>query len=526
MPSGKHWDAVIIGSGFGGSTVAFKLAEAGLEVLVLEKGRWVDRDESAWDTRAIHLDRKYKGDTPYESHEERLKGLVYPNNTVGGSSVFYGAASFRMRVDDFRRATKFARTDDERHLVDWPITYDDLAPFYDQAERMLGVAGVSGVDPTEPPRAADYDNRPPPYASPSRRVAAAGKDLGLKPFPIPLAINFNGNGRQGRCVRCLTCDLYPCKVGAKNDLSVTVLPEAVKRGAVVSPRCTATRISIKDGRVSGVTYRDEEAGRECDVTADLVVVSGGAIPSARLLMMSGLGDIEPNGRLVGRYLMRHCSGIVAGFFPRKTNPEGVFHKQVAITDFYFGRSDGKGPRGPWGMIQSLQVPPPDFIRTAPFPVNIIGPRSYYHNIFLMCIAEDIPQLENRVELHPEKLDAAGLPIASVHYRHHRLDLARREALYREARRVIRKAGAWAWVRMPISTYSHALGTCRMGVDPEQAVLDPTCRFFGLPNLYVVDASFMPTAAAVNPSLTIAANGLRVGDHIVRNWSEVTRPRAE
>ncbi|MFQ5691285.1 MAG: GMC family oxidoreductase, partial [Gemmatimonadota bacterium] len=207
----------------------------------------------------------------------------------------------------------------------------------------------------------------------------------------------------------------------------------------------------------------------------------------------------------------------------QTNPERQFHKQVAFTDFYHGGPNGDRPAGPWGMIQSLQVPPPDFIKTAPFPVNLIGPRTYHYNIFLMCIAEDVPQFDNRVTLHPTRRDRYGQPIAQVRYTHHPDDLERRRALYRQAKRLVRKAGAWAWVQMPVSTFSHASGTCRAGTDPTQSVLDPHCRFFGLPNLFVVDAGFMPTVGAVNPSLTIAANGLRVGQRIADRWDEVTGP---
>ncbi|MFQ5890533.1 MAG: GMC family oxidoreductase [Gemmatimonadota bacterium] len=524
MPSGRHWDAVVIGSGFGGSTVALKLAEAGMSVLVLERGRWVDRDESAWSTHAIHIDQKYRGQTPFEAHAPGLRGLVYPNHTVGGNSVFYGAVSFRHRADDFRRRSRFGDASPERVFVDWPFSYQDLAPYYDQAERLLGVVGVAGVDPTEPPRDSDYAGAPPPYATPARRVARAARKLGLRPFPIPLAINSNGGNGRSRCVRCLTCDLYPCKIGAKNDLCVTVLPEAVRHGAVIADRVTATALVRKRGRITGVQYLDLDTGETGTISTALAVVSGGAIGSPRLLLASGLGEVEPNGGLIGRYLMRHCSGVVAGFFTAITNPERRFHKQVAITDFYSGGPNGGGPVGPWGMIQSLQVPPPEFIKMVmPFPSDLIGTLSHKRNIFLMCLAEDVPQFDNRVTLHPEKTDLYGQPIAMVRYEHHPDDLARRSALYRVAKRIMRKAGAWAWVHMATRSFSHAAGTCRCGTDPAHAVLDPMCRFFGIPNLFVVDASFMPTSGAVNPSLTIAANGLRVGEYIVAQWTDMPRP---
>ncbi|MFQ5747266.1 MAG: GMC family oxidoreductase [Gemmatimonadota bacterium] len=520
----ESWDAVIVGSGFGGSTVALRLAEAGLSVLVLERGRWVDRDESAWDTHAIHIQQKYRGEIPFESHTAGLTGLVYPNHTVGGNSVFYGAVSLRHRAEDFERRSRFGDATDGRAYADWPFSYEDLAPYYDQAERLLGVVGVAGADPTEPPREGEYGGPPRPFAKLTERLARAADRMGLRPFPLPLAINVNGQNGRNRCVECLTCDLFPCKIGAKNDLSVTVLPEAMRKGAVVRDRAAATRLVRRGDRISGVEYVDLRSGETRTAATALAVVSGGAIASPKLLLASGLGEIEPNGRLIGRYLTRHCSGIVCGFFPFRTNPDEEFHKQLAIADYYFGGPDGRAPDGPWGLIQSLQVPPPDFIRVSlPFPANHIGVVTFQHTIFLMCLAEDIPQLENRVELHPTAVDPYGQPIARVRYRHHEDDLARRRALYRVARRIMRRAGAWASVYMGTRTFSHAAGTCRAGTDPSAAVLDPDCRFFGIPNLFVVDGSFMPTSGAVNPSLTIAANGLRVSHRILGGWASMPKP---
>ena len=506
---------------------AFKLAEAGIRVLVMERGRWADRDDSAWDTKAIHIDRKYRSKTPFETNRLLGPALQYPNETVGGQSVFYGAASFRLRQADFQRLSSAAGVPPSgASFVDWPISYGDLAAYYDQAEQMLGVVGVAGVDPTEPPRQSDYVAAPPSYGSPAKRVAEAARQLDLQPFPIPLAINFNGRDGRKQCIQCMTCDLFPCKIGAKNDLSVTILPEAIRLGAVVQDQTVATRLVRSDGRITGVECLDLVTGETSAVTCDLAVVSAGAISSAKLLLASGLGNVRPNGPLIGRYLMRHCSGIVSGLFRSMTNPEQLFHKQLAITDFYFGHPNGGRPSGPWGMIQGLQVPPPEFMKTGPLPVAVIGPLTLTRQIFLICIAEDIPSFENRVTLHTTKRDSFGQLIAKVRYKHHRRDLQGRRALYREAARILRKAGAVARVRIPISTFSHAMGTCRFGTDPANAVLDPMCRFWGIPNLFVVDASFMPTSAAVNPSLTIAANALRVGEHIVDHWDAAAGSHAK
>ncbi len=517
----QPWDMVVVGTGFGGSMVALAAVRAGLRVLLIERGRWVDRDDSAWDARSILMDRKYRSASPFETPRLGFgRTRFFPDEAVGGKSVFYGGASFRLREDDFRLRQRYPDVCSD--LVDWPIDYADLAPFYDQAEHLLGVAGRAGRDPNEPPRPGPYEAEPPPFSAPARRVAAAAEALGLKPFPIPLAINFASVDGRRSCVQCLTCDLFPCKISAKNDLSVTVLPDAIAAGATVLHGTVALRLRRGEGgtRISGVDCVDTASGERFSVACRVCVVSAGAIPSAALLLASGLGSVEPNGAWIGRCLMRHCSGIVIGIFGSRTNPERVFHKQVALTDFYFGGAQG-APPGPCGMIQGLQVPPPEYIASeGGFPIGTIGAKTVDRQVFLLCIAQDLPDPENRVEIDPTISDVYGAPIPRVFHRYTRRDRQARGALYREAARVLRKAGALIRVHKPINTFSHALGTCRFGEDPMRAALDPWCRMFGVPNLFVVDASFMPSSGGVNPSLTIAANALRVGEHVVTEWERL------
>ena len=522
MSRETHFDAIVIGSGFGGSITALKLARAGKSVAVLERGPRVTRDESAWDPKAILTDKKYASRIGFEAPQFPTRRLMYPYSVVGGNSVLYGAASFRLREADFERRSRFGDANDPEHAyADWPMSYADLAPYYDEAEQLLGVVGEVGTDPTEPPRTTEYVGPPMPYGTPAKRLVAAAESLGLQPFPIPLAINVHGQYGRARCIQCTTCDLFPCKIGAKNDLAVAVLPEAERLGAKVMASTVAKRL-VRDGsRVCGVVITDAETGEERTLTCDIAVVSAGAIASPKLLLASGLDNVGPNGALIGRYLMRHCSGIVIGLFPFTTNPEQRFHKQVAITDFYFGNHgrNGGGPPGPWGMLQALQVPPPEYMLSdAPFPLNRVGAMTAKNHTYLLCIAEDAPQRPNRVELHPTRRDEFGHPIANVLHRYAKRDLAGRRALARSAARVLRRAGSWVRLRKPIYSFSHAVGTCRFGTHPENAVLDPNCRMFGVDNLFVVDGSFMPTSGGLNPSLTIAANALRVGDHLARDWS--------
>src|SRR5258706_351590 len=262
----RSWDLVVIGTGFGGSMVALAAVRAGLRVLLIERGRWVDRDDSAWDPRTILIDRKYRSASPFETPRQLFgRTQFFPDEAVGGKSPFYGAASFRFREDDFQLRRRYPDVCPD--LVDWPITYADLAPYYDQAERLLGVAGVAGRDPTEPPR-APYAAAPPSFSAPAARVAAAAESLGLKPFPIPLAINFASTDGRRPCVQCLTCDLFPCKIGAKNALSVTVLPGAIAAGATVLHSTVALRLT-RDGGGGG----DRISAGEC-----LAPPAGGRFP--------------------------------------------------------------------------------------------------------------------------------------------------------------------------------------------------------------------------------------------------------
>ncbi|RMD92746.1 MAG: GMC family oxidoreductase, partial [Calditrichaeota bacterium] len=308
MISGKKWDAVVIGSGFGGSMAALQLARAGINVLVLERGRWVDRDDSAWDANAILIERKYRSASPYEADQWIGRSLIYPDEAIGGNSIFYGAASLRMREQDFDALPSQNSRHAEPIRPAWPFSYEQLAPYYNQAEQLLGVCGVAGSDPTEPPRDRPYPHLPAPWSKPAQLIVDASEKLGLKPFPIPLAINFSGDGKRPACILCSTCDLFPCKIGAKNDLSQTVLPEAIKNGASIRPNTIAKRLVRKGHQITGVECLDSTTGENFTLECDLCVVSCGAIASARLLLVSGLGNHLPNGKWIGKNLMRHCSG--------------------------------------------------------------------------------------------------------------------------------------------------------------------------------------------------------------------------
>jgi choline dehydrogenase-like flavoprotein len=510
VDSARVYDTVIIGSGFGGSMVAQALVNAGERVLMLERGDWVRRGPENWAPDATFvLTPHYTLETPYRLRNggyRRVEGLCA---CVGGLSVFYGGVSLRFRRDDFAADPAIVGESG----AEWPLGYDDLEPYYSDAEQLLGVAGEAGLDPTEPPRSQPYPQPAPPASPLARRVEAAARQLGLHPFPLPLAIN-SAQAEERACLRCTTCDGFACAVSAKNDLATTVLPPLLRQGLELRPNTVAVRLVQEGTRVTAVDCVDRVRGTAQRFRAGRVVLAAGALASPHLLLASGLERVNPGGHTVGRYLMRHCNAFVYGLFTSPPNPTGEYHKQLAIHDFYFGHPDVRQPVGKLGNIQQVMAPPASFVRLLlPRPVGAVVAPWVEHGTGLIVIAEDQPQYENRVELDWRRRDRFLLPQLVLSHRYTRRDRAARAALVRAARRILKTAGAIVCVSHAVRTFSHALGTVRMGRDPGSSALDEYGRFRGLDNLYVTDASALPRSAGVNPSLTVAANALRIGEHL-------------
>ena len=520
----REYDDLIIGSGFGGAMVARELVRSGRRVLLLERGDWVARQPENWHEvfGFFQLTGAYDVSTPYAvAHAGRTEeqGICA---CVGGPSVFYGGASFRFREADFMPREEVV----EDSGAEWPLTYAALEPYYSRAETLLGVAGVADEDPTEPPRGAPFPQSPPALAATSVRIARAARRLGLHPSRIPLAINFSEDGGS-QCVACTTCDAFACAVGAKRDLATAVIPGLITRGMELRPDTVVTRLVETGGRITSVEATDRRSGERLRFRASRVILSAGALASPHLLLASGLDRLNPGGRTVGRYLMRHCNAFVYGVFVPPPNPAREHHKQLAILDYYFGDAAGESPSGKLGSIQQVMAP------LAGAPLRNLGRVGRMAtaaawlggHLFrlplglltgLLAIAEDQPRFENGVVIEPGVTDRYGLPRARVVHEYSARDRAARGALVRRAREVLREAGARATFKMDVTTFSHAVGTIRMGRDPTRSALDENCGYRGVANLYVVDGSFMPTSAGVNPSLTIAANALRVGEYLARH----------
>ena len=488
-----HYDAVVIGSGFGGSLVAHALVQAGLKTALLERGQWAKRDAADWDQRTILLQKRYRSASPLlvKQYGRRSFQRIYPNEVVGGNSVFFGGASLRLRPADFAR---------------WPLSYADLAPYYARAEQLLGVHGEVGTDPYEPPGIDTYPRRAVELSAPAQRIYQAGTALGLQPFKIPLAINFSDHTRP-LCLRCITCDGFPCKVEAKNDMASTVLAAASSAGLEIIVGAVARRLVQRGGRIEQVEYVDSTSRQTHALSADLVVLAAGALNSPALMLRSGFDH-----PLIGRFLMRHCNGIANCIFPFRTNPQQVFHKQLCFSDFY---EDLRAELGTAvGVIQDIYTPAPPIIRHhAPWgSKTLVGLLTGYMQN-LLCIAEDDPNAENRVSLSSDQ-DVFGMELVQVEHAYSDADCRRRDYLLAKAGSVLRQAGGLLRYRYLIDSFSHAVGTLRCANVPEEGVLDVDCRYWDSENLYVSDGSFMPSSGGVNPSLTIAANALRVAERIL------------
>jgi choline dehydrogenase-like flavoprotein len=525
----ERYDAIIIGSGFGGGGVAHQLVRAGWRVLMLERGDHVERGEHNWEPDgSLDLTPFYSKETPYSYAEQidktasRLDKLLTRRTgattvascyCVGGPSVFYGAVSLRLRHRDFECDPVHGDSG-----ADWPFGYETLESYYCAAEALLDVAGEAGKDPTEPPRSCGYPQPPAPLSATSQMIAGAAVRLGLTPFRLPLAINYVAADQRNACVGCTTCDTFACAIGAKNDVATRVLQPLLGRGLELRPNTVVTRLVADGDRVAAVEATDRESGEPMRFVADHFILSAGALATPHLLLASGLDKLNPGGDVVGRYLTRHCNAIAFGLFRRPVNPAHEFHKQIGLHDYYYG-DEKHAALGKLGGIQQLHSPPVGLVHQhlPPGLAHLVGAFIVPRMTGLLVLAEDEPRYDNRVMLQSGAADKFGLPAAEIRHTYTERDLLARDALLVRAREVLSEAGAlWCYSHY-IHTFSHAAGTVRMGGDPARSALDEYCRFRGVQNLRVVDASILPSGGGVNPSLTVAANALRVGEHLAAQF---------
>lgn len=492
-------DVIIIGSGIGGSTMAASLAATGRRILVLERGDHLRPSPQDRDDQAIFVQGHYRPD------EHWLDGNGQPFNpgnyyNVGGNSKFYGAVMLRYRQADFAPIHHMGGSS-----RGWPITYDELEPFYSRAEQLFAVRGRDGDDPSAPPRSASYPHEPVPQETAVADLAARLRAVGLHPSDLPLAVDLKRWLAHGQT----PWDAFPDTTGGKLDAESAALKAALAHDNVrLQTGAKVTRlIAGAAGRITGV-----ELASGAVLEAPVVVLAAGAVQSAALLLASA-NEAHPNGLAnrsdqVGRNFMNHnCSALLA-LHPLRRNPS-VYQKTLMVNDFYLsGGPDGE----PLGNMQMLgKVSAAMLQASAPLPgflARWIAARS----LDIYAMSEDLPDSDSRVTLRRGQIVLDWK----------RSNWAAHELLVKRLKQLLRRAGYPLVLSRAFDrrTPSHQCGTARMGVDPSDSVVDAQCRSHDHPNLYVTDASVLPTSAAVNPALTIAALSMRTAAHIAENHKTI------
>jgi choline dehydrogenase-like flavoprotein len=515
-----HYDVLVIGSGPGGATVAARVAETGERVLLLERGDFLPRERDNWDSQAVFGDARYTAhETFYDRHDRPFRPELH--YFVGGNSKVYGAALFRLLPADFAEV---------QHVTGvapaWPLDYQDMEPYYARAEHLFWVHGRHGEDPYAGPSSQDYPYPPVQHEPRIQQLSDGLQRLGLHPFHLPMGVRLtqDAHGRpttDSACIRCDRVDGFPCLLGAKADAEWAVIRPALaaRPNLTLLTRTTAERLTTDRGghTVTGVAVTLPD-GTPHTFTADIVVLAAGAILSAALLLKSATdqhpGGLGNSSDLVGRNYMRH-NNLALIAFSREPNPT-VFQKTLALNDFY-------GPSEHWeypmGNIQMLGKSDDWQIKGAAPRGLGWAPSAPYgevtkHSIDFWLASEDLPRPDSRITLRRD-----GAIRLTLQPGNNTEGLTRLRRVFQD---MLGKLGMveTTFVRslylhkaFDEAATAHQAGTVRFGTDPATSVLDLNCRAHDLDNLYVVDGSFMPSIGAVNPTLTIIANALRVGDHL-------------
>jgi choline dehydrogenase-like flavoprotein len=544
----KHVNAIIVGAGAGGGVVAKELSTSGMSVVLFERGGWVTLDDHDHDEllsqRSTPLGLAYGPDD--ERHcrvivtDNGKRTIVLPSEggshnaaCVGSGTVSYGAMGWRFMPEDFRMKTTYGHVEGST-LEDWPVSYDDLEPYYEKAEWEIGVAGDDSQSPFAPPRKKPQPMPPFPHNKEGRILEAAARRLGLHPYPVPLLRNSIPYGGRPRCLRMRTCCGFACPVNAKSGTHNTVIPVAIDSGnCELRTNCVVSEILVNDsGKITGVSYFDEKNKKQTQ-TADIVILSAAAIETARLLLNSksrffprGIGN---ENDWVGRNMQGHAYCGAYGIFDEDIfddcgpgtslaigdfshhNP-GIVGGGVLCNEFFRLPYLFTGVRPPeaarWGL-EHKKFQQKNFKRVG----EVIGPY------------QEIPCFEAQVGVDSIVKDFWGIPVARLSGHAHPKDSEGTAFMAGKAEMWLKEAGAIeTWQTGIIKGHrlsggQHQAGTCRMGNDPKTSVCDKFGRVHNVPNLFVADGSLHVTNGGFNPALTIMAMGYWVGGHIASEWQK-------
>lgn len=491
-------DVIIIGSGVGGSVTARRLAENGARVLILERGDFVPREPENWSVDTVFFQKKYKAkDTWLDKNGNTFDPGAYYN--VGGSTKFYGGALFRLRERDFEMIEHKGGISPA-----WPMRYSDLEPYYDEADRMFRVHGDDSTDKTAPHRNGPYPFPPVPSEPIVAKLAERLRSQGISTSPMPNGVN---SGAAGTCILCRTCDGFPCRIAQKNDAETCALEPALATGRVELRTKAFARKLILSGDGKKVDAVEVEENGEIKLySAPLFVVSCNAVNTSALLLRSATGaapkGVANSSDTVGRHYMVHNQTALMGLSHRVNSTK--FQKTLAINDWYFGDDAFPWPMGHMQMLGKLQGGM--LTANVPYLPKFIGNEMARHGMDWIALSEDLPDPNNRVTLVDGKIKLA----VTLNNMEGHLELVKR------MKRALQRAGYPIVVTKSLVAHAtaHQSGTARMGSDPATSVLDQYCRTWDHQNLFVIDASFFASSAAVNPALTIVAQSLRAADHIL------------
>ncbi len=504
MPD-TQFDIIIIGGGAAGGMIARRLAPSEKKILILDRGSWLPREKRNWDVNEVMVKGCYENAAPW-LNKDNQKFHSNAHYNVGGNSKFWGAALFRLREMDFEEVQH-----PDGISPEWPLKYADFEPYYTQVERLFQVHGRRGEDPTAPPMSAEYPFPPISHEPRIQEIADALEKKGLHPFHLPTAIRINENEPfMSQCIRCETCDGFPCLVNAKADgeyngvrpalehRNVTLITDAYVPRLLTSP--SGREIVGVEAKVNGVIQVFK---------GDIVVVSCGAINSAALLLRSA-NDNHPNGLAnssdqVGRNYMFHLLGLMIAVSKSKVN-NTVFEKTLGLNDFYWGEDEYPYPMGNIQSTGQVFAPMVSGMFETPLPGWTFEDMAK-HGTDWWFMTEDVPDPSNRLTWENGTIRISYTPNNMSSFK-------RLQQRWMSILKELDPDSEFLYRSFDVNMVPHQCGTCRFGTDTKSSVLDLNCRTHDIDNLYVVDSSFYPSSAALNPSHTLLANALRVGDHLI------------